>query len=93
MSSIPHTAPEPEHPLRAFWSDFSENRGAVAGLAVVMLVLLMALMAPWLAPYAPELTNNAVFLKPPFWQDGGALTHPLGTDAIGRDILSRLIHG
>jgi len=58
-----------------------------------MLVLLMALMAPWLAPYAPELTNNAVFLKPPFWQDGGALTHPLGTDAIGRDILSRLIHG
>lgn len=93
MSSIPQTAPEPEHPLRAFWSDFSENRGAVAGLAVVMLVLLMALMAPWLAPYAPELTNNAVFLKPPFWQDGGALTHPLGTDAIGRDILSRLIHG
>ncbi|MFM9997736.1 MAG: ABC transporter permease subunit [Burkholderiaceae bacterium] len=93
MSSIPHTAPEPEHPWRAFWSDFSENRGAVAGLAVVMLVLLMALMAPWLAPYAPELTNNAVFLKPPFWQDGGALTHPLGTDAIGRDILSRLIHG
>ena len=93
MSSIPQTAPEPEHPLRAFWSDFSGNRGAVAGLAVVMLVLLMALMAPWLAPYAPELTNNAVFLKPPFWQDGGALTHPLGTDAIGRDILSRLIHG
>ena len=93
MSSIPQTAPEPEHPLRAFWSDFSENRGAVAGLAVVILVLLMALMAPWLAPYAPELTNNAVFLKPPFWQDGGALTHPLGTDAIGRDILSRLIHG
>jgi dipeptide transport system permease protein len=46
-----------------------------------------------IAPHSPILTNNTVFLKPPFWQTGGSLTYPLGTDAIGRDILSRLIHG
>jgi dipeptide transport system permease protein len=41
----------------------------------------------------PDLTNNAVFLKPPAWQAGGSWAYPLGTDAIGRDILSRLIYG
>ena len=92
-SSLPSTLPEPAGPLRAFWLDFSANRGAVAGLAVVLLVLAMAAFAPWLAPYPPDLTNPAVFLKPPAWQNGGAWAWPLGTDAIGRDILSRLIHG
>ena len=83
----------PMRPLREFWSYFSANHGALAGLAIVVLVLLVALFAPLLAPYAPDLTNNAAFLKPPFWQEGGSLAYPLGTDAIGRDILSRLIHG
>ncbi|MDB5889863.1 MAG: transporter permease subunit [Polaromonas sp.] len=85
--------PAPAHPLREFWSYFSANRGAVAGLVIVVSVLLIALFAPLLAPHAPDLTNSAVFLKPPFWQQGGSLTYPLGTDAIGRDILSRLMYG
>src|SRR6476620_7314059 len=83
----------PPHPLREFWSYFSANRGAVAGLVVIVAVLLMAVFADVLSPHSPYLTNNAVFLKPPFWQEGGSLAYPLGTDAIGRDILSRLIHG
>jgi dipeptide transport system permease protein len=83
----------PPHPLREFWSYFSANKGAVAGLIIVISVLLIALFAPLLAPYAPDLTNNAQFLKPPFWQDGGSTAYLLGTDAIGRDILSRLIYG
>ena len=83
----------PTQPLRELWSYFSANRGALAGLLIVLLVLLTALFAPLLAPHAPELTNNTVFLKPPFWQAGGSISYPLGTDAIGRDILSRLIHG
>ena len=53
----------------------------------------MAAFANVLAPYPPDLTNNAVFLKPPAWQAGGSWAYPLGTDAIGRDILSRLIYG
>jgi dipeptide transport system permease protein len=80
-------------PLQEFWLQFQANRGALAGLFIVVAVLLMALLAPWLAPYAPDLTDNRVFLVPPFWQDGGSTAHWLGTDAIGRDILSRIIHG
>lgn len=86
-------APGPAHPLREFWSYFSANRGALAGLLIVLGVLLIALLAPLIAPHAPDLTNNAAFLKPPFWQTGGSTSYLLGTDAIGRDILSRLIHG
>ena len=53
----------------------------------------MAAFANVLAPYPPDLTNNAAFLQPPAWQAGGSWAYPLGTDAIGRDILSRLIYG
>lgn len=83
----------PPHPAREFWSYFSANKGAAAGLFVIVVVLVCALFAPLIAPHNPDLTNNAVFLKPPFWQEGGSLSYPLGTDAIGRDILSRLIYG
>jgi dipeptide transport system permease protein len=83
----------PPHPLSEFWSYFSQNAGAVAGLFVIIALVLLALLADLIAPHSPILTNNAVFLKPPFWQSGGSLSYPLGTDAIGRDILSRLIHG
>ncbi|MHB1201047.1 MAG: ABC transporter permease subunit [Polaromonas sp.] len=89
-STEPMNAP---HPLREFWSYFSANRGALTGLIVVVSVLLVALFAPVLAPHAPNLTNSAVFLKPPAWQTGGSWSYPLGTDAIGRDILSRLMYG
>ena len=83
----------PPGPLREFWGAFSANRGAVAGLIVIAGLLLAALFAPWLAPHAPNETNSSVFLQPPFWRQGGSLQYLLGTDAIGRDILSRLIWG
>ena len=91
--SLPTSPPAPPGPLREFWSYFSANHGAVAGLTVVVTVLLTAAFANVLAPYPPDLTNNAVFLKPPVWQAGGSSAYLLGTDAIGRDILSRLIYG
>jgi dipeptide transport system permease protein len=83
----------PPHPVREFWSYFSANKGAVAGLVVIVLLTFAAIFADAIAPHAPNLTNNAAFLRPPFWQTGGSLEYPLGTDAIGRDMLSRLIHG
>ncbi len=93
--AIAPTAPPraPAGPLREFWGYFSANRGALAGLAIVIAVLLLAAFADAVAPWPPDLTNNAVFLKPPAWQAGGSWAYPLGTDAIGRDMLSRLIHG
>ena len=83
----------PAHPLVDFWRYFSANRGAMGGLLVVGAVLLLAAFANFVAPYAPDLTDNTVFLVPPAWQSGGSSAHLLGTDAIGRDILSRLIYG
>jgi len=91
--TTPLAAAAPPGPLREFWGYFRANRGAVGGLVVVIVVLMMAAFADVLAPYPPNLTNNAVFLQPPAWQTGGSWAYPLGTDAIGRDILSRLIYG
>jgi dipeptide transport system permease protein len=97
MSAVLHPTPTaqaaPPGPLREFWISFSANRGAVAGMAIVIVLLLLAVFAPWVAPHSPDLTNSAAFLKPPAWQEGGSSKFFLGTDAIGRDILSRLIYG
>ena len=83
----------PPGPWREFWTAFSANRGAVIGRATIVLLLFVALFAPWIAPHAPNETNSAVFLLPPAWQQGGSVSYLLGTDAIGRDILSRLMYG
>ena len=90
--ALTETRPPPG-PWRSFWIHFSANAGAVAGLVIVVVVLLLAAFAPWLAPYPPDLTNNTAFLKPPSWQEGGSSAYWLGTDAIGRDLLSRLMYG
>ncbi len=87
------SAGAPRSPLREFCVSFGANRGAMAGSAVIATLMLLAVLAELIAPYPPGLTNDAAFLRPPFWQAGGSLSYPLGTDAIGRDMLSRLIHG
>ena len=75
-----------------FWHYFSMNRGAVIGLAVVAIFIVLALLAPWIAPYAPEQQFRGFDKLPPAFM-GGNPAYLLGTDEVGRDILSRLIHG
>lgn len=72
---------------------FSENKGAVTGLIVIALVCFVALTADWIAPHPPNEQFREHFLMPPSWQEGGSLEFPLGTDAVGRDILSRIMFG
>ncbi len=79
--------------LREFWHYFSENKGAVAGLCVIVFVILLALLADIVAPHDPSEQYREHFLQPPAWQEGGSWEFILGTDAVGRDMLSRLIHG
>jgi dipeptide transport system permease protein len=79
--------------LKEFWAYFSENRGAVIGLCFFVAIVIVALFAEFFAPHLPNQQFRDAFLQPPFWQDGGSLKFPLGTDAVGRDMLSRLIHG
>src|SRR5260370_523378 len=85
--------PAPPGRLREFWGYFSANHGAAAGLVIVFAVLLTPAFANVLAPSPTGLTKNGVFLKAGGWEGGGSWAYPLGTDAIGRDILSRLIYG
>jgi dipeptide transport system permease protein len=85
--------PAAPHPLREFWDYFRENKGAVAGLAVFIVICVLAIFAPQIAPYPPHEQYRDSFLVPPVWQDGGSWRYVLGTDAVGRDILSRIIHG
>lgn len=79
--------------LSEFWYYFSQNKGAVIGLVVFSAIVLLAVFAPLIAPHSPSLQNRDALLFPPVWMDGGKWTYPLGTDALGRDIFSRLIFG
>ena len=79
--------------LKEFWFYFSQNRGAVIGLAVFVLLVLVAVLAPLIAPHDPTQQYRDALLVPPVWQDGGRAGFLLGTDAVGRDMLSRLIYG
>ncbi|HXJ81778.1 MAG TPA: ABC transporter permease, partial [Candidatus Methylomirabilis sp.] len=69
------------------------DRAAVLGLGVIAAAVLVAALAPVLAPTDPLKGDLLERLSPPAWAPGGALAHPLGTDTLGRDVLSRLIHG
>jgi dipeptide transport system permease protein len=80
-------------PLRAFWSAFRENRGAVAGLAVVLAIVVLALLADVIAPYSPNEQFRDAVRAAPMWAEGGSSRFVLGTDSLGRDMLTRLIHG
>ena len=80
-------------PLRAFWDAFSENRGAVGGLAVVTLIVLLAMLADWVSPYSPTEQFRDAVRAVPMWAEGGSSRFVLGTDSLGRDMLTRLIHG
>jgi dipeptide transport system permease protein len=79
--------------LKDFWFYFSQNRGAVVGLFVFLLLVIVAVFAPVLAPHDPTQQFRDALLTPPAWQEGGRPEFLLGTDAVGRDMLSRLIYG
>ena len=79
--------------LREFWFYFSTNRGAVLGLIVFLLLVALALLAPVIAPDNPATQHRDAILLPPAWAEGGRADYLLGTDAVGRDMLSRLLYG
>ena len=92
MSTVTAKSDQPSG-LTEFWYYFSRNKGAVIGLFVFLIILLLAIFAPLVSPHAPNEQNRQLLLSVPFWMDGGSFSYPLGTDAVGRDILSRLIFG
>ena len=83
----------PPSALMAFWYSFRENRGAVIGAGIVGFVILCAILASAVAPYDPLAQFREFTKLPPVWVDGGTWKFPLGTDPLGRDMLSRLLYG
>jgi dipeptide transport system permease protein len=83
----------PPGALKSFWYAFRENKGALVGTAVVLLVVFCALFAEFLAPYDPLEQFRGFTKLPPAWAEGGDPRFLLGTDPLGRDMLSRLIFG
>jgi peptide/nickel transport system permease protein len=66
---------------------------SIIGLAIIGLLVLVAVFAPFIAPHDPTKGALSDRLTPPAWQEGGSTAHLLGTDLLGRDTLSRLIYG
>lgn len=89
----PEDAPHIAGTLADLWGSFRENRGAVVGLLFLAVILAVAVFADWIAPHPPTEQYRDFLLKPPFWQPGGSTEFLLGTDAVGRDVLARVIHG
>jgi dipeptide transport system permease protein len=79
--------------LGEFWFYFRENTGAAIGLGVFAVICLTAVCADFAAPHGAATQYRDALLVPPVWQEGGDWRFLLGTDAVGRDLLSRLIHG
>jgi peptide/nickel transport system permease protein len=88
LSELADRAPAPRRRGKAF-----AHAGFVIGAAILLAVLGMALLAPLLAPYDPYAQSLAHRLIPPLWHAKGSWAHPLGTDNLGRDYLSRLLYG
>ncbi|HEX9077068.1 MAG TPA: ABC transporter permease [Anaerolineae bacterium] len=66
---------------------------SAAGLLIILVLIVVAILAPVIAPYDPTLGSLGDRLKPPVWEKGGSSAHLLGTDLLGRDTLSRVIFG
>ncbi len=87
LSVHDHSAAKPAGPWRLFWHKFRMRKTALVSGGCILVLIGVALFAPWIAPYDPFAVDYAASMQPPGWQ------HWAGTDLYGRDILSRIIYG
>ncbi len=83
----------PERARSDTWRRAASHPGLLIGAALVLAIFVMALLAPVLAPRDPYSQDLTARLIPPVWATDGSWSHPLGTDALGRDYLSRILYG
>jgi peptide/nickel transport system permease protein len=72
---------------------FNRNKLSLLGAILLVIILGLAITAPWIAPHDPVKQSLKLTLVPPAWSEGGSLNYLLGTDHFGRDVLSRLLYG
>ncbi len=80
-------------PGRQFRHSLGRHRLAIFGLVVLFVVLVAAALAPYIAPHDPNLINIVIRMRPPAFTAPDGQYYPLGTDSLGRDVLSRIIFG
>lgn len=85
--------PKPMSPYQEAWFYFRQNKGALIGLIYICIIIFVAIFANLIAPHSPIEQYHSDLLLPPAWLEGGNWSFVLGTDDVGRDILSRLIYG
>jgi ABC-type dipeptide/oligopeptide/nickel transport system permease subunit len=91
--ALPYERTSGARPGSRAWRRFAFNPAALAGTLILLVVVGTALAAPWVAPHDPAKQSLLRRFTPPVWQAGGNTAYPLGTDQVGRDVLSRIIHG
>ena len=97
-TTLPHTATAYEVTAAGgtgsrAWRRFALNPAALVGSLILLVMVSTAVAAPWVAPHDPAKQSLLRRFTPPMWQAGGNAAYPLGTDQVGRDVLSRIIHG
>lgn len=80
-------------PRLSFAVSLRRNAGGIVGGLIVMALVLVAILAPLIAPNTPDSGDLMSAKMPPAWLEGGARAHPLGTDSLGQDVLSRVMYG
>jgi cationic peptide transport system permease protein len=80
-------------PLQQLWFNFKQTNVAMVGFYGYMFLLILAIFSPMVMPHNAMESNLGVLLLPPAWDKEGNVSYLLGTDSLGRDMLSRLIHG
>jgi ABC-type dipeptide/oligopeptide/nickel transport system permease subunit len=91
--AVAYSASAPASPGSRAWRRFALNPASLVGSLILLVVVSAALAAPWVAPHDPAKQSLLRRFTPPVWQTGGNPTYPLGTDQVGRDVLSRIVHG
>jgi dipeptide transport system permease protein len=89
----PVAVPVPPTPAVELWREFRRNRGAMIGLVIIVVLVLTAIFADVVAPYSPTEQYRDATLRAPSLEPINGNRFLLGTDPVGRDMLSRLIHG
>ncbi|MGG0737598.1 ABC transporter permease [Niallia taxi] len=79
--------------LKRWIKQLFKSKTGIVGAVIVLFTIIIAILAPLLAPYDPGKVAPLMRLKPPMWMEGGSIEHILGTDNLGRDILSRILYG
>lgn len=80
-------------PAEQTWKHYSSQQVAMAALWALGLLFFLLVFAPFIAPHEPDLRQAHLLLQPPSWDDLGTVDYFLGTDDLGRDVLSRLLYG